>query len=197
MAAENPDAVSADYDYGVLRQRFFGDPVRVPALAAVRPVYHSLFADVKLSDALSTSAADAATLTCSSGGGFSYGETAIESVWRLFNRLPLQEYSEGATVVDLGSGIGNVVAAIALLGASGELSGRIARVQGVELLPSLHAIAADAIHKLENLTLPPSLPPNVLSLLSFSDSARHGGHAACLPWEAKVCTDGLLEQHLL
>ena len=53
----------------------------------------------------------------------------------------------GATVVDLGSGIGNVVAAAALLSTSGALGSdaHVYAVRGAELLPSLHAVAESAI----------------------------------------------------
>lgn len=51
----------------------------------------------------------------------------------------------GATVVDLGSGVGNVVAAVALLTAYEALEGAVAAVVGVELLPPLHRVAVQAL----------------------------------------------------
>ena len=85
----------------------------------------------------------------------------------------------GAHIVDLGSGIGNVVVAFALLAAAGEARGRVARVGGVELLPRLHAVAKAAVRSLlaqdqEEQSLPLPLPPCAVrcgDLLTDGDNA--------------------------
>lgn len=58
----------------------------------------------------------------------------------------------GAHVVDLGSGVGNVVVATALLQATGALGddNPLSSVTGVELLPTLHAVAASAVNGLRS-----------------------------------------------
>lgn len=55
----------------------------------------------------------------------------------------------GAFIVDLGSGIGNVVLGATLLSASGALSGPIGRFDGVELLPTLHKAGQKALDDLQ------------------------------------------------
>ena len=69
----------------------------------------------------------------------------------------------GAVVYDLGSGIGNVVVGVALLAASGALCG-VAEVHGVELLPTLHAAAEEALARLPTAagSFAPSLPPTAV-----------------------------------
>lgn len=153
---------SATSDAGRLEQRFFGDPPSVPALALVRPVLGNLFSRCKPADILAQSASDAASLKLSKGRtNFGYGETSVESIWRIVRVLDLSAYTRpgGANVVDLGSGVGNVVAAIALLAAAGVVNGRVARVNGVELLPNLCNVATEAID-----ALPAEAPPLALPL---------------------------------
>ena len=158
-------------DDGVVHERFFGDPERVAALALVRPLCHHLFSQLTLDDVVEMSAVDRTSLPVAQEGGFSYGETSIESVWRILSRIDLSVYEcrGGATVIDLGCGIGNVVVDIALLAATDTLSGRIARVHGIELLPTLHNIAEDAISALLALSPPPLTLPLPACSVSCAD----------------------------
>lgn len=171
--ADAARAAGASRDDAVLHERFFGDPDRVPALALVRPRYHGLFDCITMKEALKASAADVPTFKPSQNSGLAYGETAIESVWRILRGVDLSVFTctcsgdtsaaaaperercaicgrrrVGAHILDLGSGIGNVVVAFALLAAAGEARGQVARVEGVELLPRLHAVAEAAVRTL-------------------------------------------------
>ena len=148
------------------------EPDDEPIVAELRPVYHSLFNFLDLSDAVTASSDDTQELGLTREG-FTYGETDIGSVWSILRSVELASYTcrcaktkpggkppsrsnercsrcgmrrEGATIVDLGSGIANVVAAIALLSSSGALGdGRVTAVHGVELLPRLHAAGERAM----------------------------------------------------
>ncbi len=147
MAAE---AHHDSADDGALRDRFFGDPVQVPALALVRPIYRSIYQGACMKELLAASGTDAAALGLDHDCGIGYGETSLEAIWRILRKVDLRSYEPaGASVLDCGSGVGNVVVAVALLAAAGECcGGRVARVEGVELLPSLHALAASAVGEL-------------------------------------------------
>ena len=190
--ADAARAAGASRDDAALYERFFGDPDRVPALALVRPCYHALFGCITMKEALKASAADVPAYKASQNSGLAYGETAIESVWRILRGVDLSVYEcrcsgdtrpGGAHIVDLGSGIGNVVVAFALLAAAGEARGRVARVGGVELLPRLHAVAEAAVRSLlaqdqeeqsPATSLPLPLPPCAVrcgDLLTDGDNA--------------------------
>ena len=157
MAAEN--------DGCELSSHVTSDAEDVPEVARVRPFYRQTFANVSLDDAVKMSVDGTAALGIGRDG-FTYGETTLSSVWRIFSRIDFSDYSscfeggsddvqaddpqgsrprEGAVVVDLGSGIGNVVVGVALLCAAGVLEGAISAVRGVELLPTLHEAAAEAL----------------------------------------------------
>lgn len=185
------------------------DPTDPPAVAALLPVYRSLYRDfIDLSTAVEYSSLDTRELKLGRDG-FTYGETNLASVWRLWSATDLGQYScccattggattsreerpgkigagglahviacngrtgwafsddvsrhrrrcalcgrrvFGAAIVDLGSGIGNVVAATALIEASGALGDgqRIGSVIGVELLPRLHAAGEAAVARLRS-----------------------------------------------
>ena len=166
-----------------------------PAVASIRPVYREVFRNITLSDAVTLSSEGTQQLKIGRDG-FTYGETALGSVWRVMNRCDLAAYRcrcaepqlapsrqrhdaaglaylherggttiwefegddgearctlctkrpAGASIIDLGSGIGNVVIGIALIAASGALGAdvHVAAVHGVELLPTLHDVAVDA-----------------------------------------------------
>ena len=117
-------------------------------LAAIRPIFRSIYSFIDLSTAVTYSSEDTRALKLGRDG-FTYGETSLSSVRRVLDAVDLSSFPSGATILDLGSGIGNVVAAVALLAASGALgNGHITCVRGVELLPSLHGAALEACKRL-------------------------------------------------
>jgi ribosomal protein L37AE/L43A len=150
-----------------------------PAVAMVRGVYGAIFADITLSDCVELSIQGTQSLGLFRDG-FTYGETSLRTVWQILSQARLESYcceckkeesvnmrhddgnatlerclrcgkhTAGAVIVDLGSGIGNVVVGAALLAASGSLGPAcVGAVHGVELLPTLHRAAASALAKLE------------------------------------------------
>ena len=113
-----------------------------PLLRLVRPLYQSIFADLTLSDAVELSIEGTMALK-RDREGFTYGETHLASLREILRLIDLnQHFPSGASLVDLGSGIGNVVVGTALLASAGALNGRIKSVTGVELLPTLHSASA-------------------------------------------------------
>lgn len=198
-----------------------------PALDCIRPVYRELFQNITLSDAVTLSSEGTQQLKIGRDG-FTYGETALGSVWHLLGRVDLTAYRcrcakpllepshhrsdvaglslvqtggmsawsfdadgdsdmrrcsrcskrpAGAFIVDLGSGIGNVVVGLALISASGLLSddAKVAAVHGVELLPTLHDVAVGATRGLRewsssqqrpSATVPSKVPPASLPRVS-------------------------------
>ena len=166
MAAE---AYHDSADDGALRDRFFGDPVQVPALALVRPIYRSIYQGACMKELLAASGTDAAALGLDHDCGIGYGETSLEAIWRILRKVDLRSYEPaGASVLDCGSGVGNVVVAVALLAAAGECcGGRVARVEGVELLLELTVCSLCW----SNVGFPVFAPATVAVLQSRSESA--------------------------
>ena len=149
--ADEADRVNAAGEYEDLpaeeRVNFEDDAV----CQKVRPFYQAVFSFLSMSDTVEASV-DGTQQLGLSREGFTYGETRLGSVWRMLQHMHLSEYSNhgaGANLVDLGSGVGNVVVAAALLHASGRLSAPLASVRGFELLPPLHDVAATALERLE------------------------------------------------
>ena len=144
------------------------------AVARVRRCYTELYRHLSLNDTV-TMSADGTMQLGLGRDGFTYGETTLRSTWHLLQHVRLPEFAchcaspsdddqpptarcsvcglrgVGATIVDLGSGIGNVVVGAALLCAAGNLEGRVGSLHGVELLPTLHAAATDALARLPGL----------------------------------------------
>jgi len=161
--------MAAEADGDALSAHVSADADDAPSVASVRPYYRETFECFTLDDAVKLSVEGTAALGIGRDG-FTYGETALSSVWRILDAIDLRAYScvcqsnaentdltrcphcgqrpAGAVVADLGSGLGNVVVGVALLSASGGLRGRVAAVHGVELLPTLHDAAAIAVAKM-------------------------------------------------
>ena len=143
-----------------------GDSLEQKAeLAAARPLFHGVFSQYSTGDCLELSTEGTQALGLPREG-YTYGETSLHAVWQLLGAVNLASYTcdcaprattvsafercaicgrrqAGATLVDLGSGIGNVVVGMALLIATGEA--RAASVHGVELLLTLHRAAVSAL----------------------------------------------------
>lgn len=159
------------------------DPAPV---AAVREAYHTVFEHTTMSDCISLSIEGTQQLDINREG-FTYGESSLRAVYEVMSSIDLSAFAQadggeqdgrrrtGAVVYDLGSGIGNVVVGVALLAASGALCG-VAEVHGVELLPTLHAAAEEALARLPAAagSFAPSLPPTAVhcSDLLVHDFAR-------------------------
>ena len=159
------------------------DPAPV---AAVRDAYHTVFEHTTMSDCISLSIEGTQQLDINREG-FTYGESSLRAVYEVMSSIDLSAFAQadggeqdgrrrtGAVVYDLGSGIGNVVVGVALLAASGALCG-VAEVHGVELLPTLHAAAEEALARLPAAagSFAPSLPPTAVhcSDLLVHDFAR-------------------------
>lgn len=147
------------------------DPAPV---AAVREAYHTVFEHTTMSDCISLSIEGTQQLDINREG-FTYGESSLRAVYEVMSSIDLSAFAQadggeldgrrrtGAVVYDLGSGIGNVVVGVALLAASGALCG-VAEVHGVELLPTLHAAAEEALARLPAAagSFAPSLPPTAV-----------------------------------
>ena len=147
------------------------DPAPV---AAVREAYHTVFEHTTMSDCISLSIEGTQQLDINREG-FTYGESSLRAVYEVMSSIDLSAFAQadggeqdgrrrtGAVVYDLGSGIGNVVVGVALLAASGALCG-VAEVHGVELLPTLHAAAEEALARLPTAagSFAPSLPPTAV-----------------------------------
>ena len=147
------------------------DPAPV---AAVRDAYHTVFEHTTMSDCISLSIEGTQQLDINREG-FTYGESSLRAVYEVMSSIDLSAFAQadggeqdgrrrtGAVVYDLGSGIGNVVVGVALLAASGALCG-VAEVHGVELLPTLHAAAEEALARLPTAagSFAPSLPPTAV-----------------------------------
>ena len=175
--ADEADRLSGRGDYEGTPQDFSDDP---EAVAAIRPLYHRVYGDLGGMSTVVSLSADGTRALGLGRDGFTYGETALSSVWRVLCSVSLDSYTfdcsnrlvvkvgaagneewiwrdrmarceqcgrrpAGASIVDLGSGVGNVVTAAALLASSGALMGGVARLDGVELLPTLHAAGQRAL----------------------------------------------------
>ena len=138
-------------------------------LTAVRDIYRRLFAGITLSDCVEMSTEGTMSLSISRQG-FTYGETGLQSLWQLLRAADLPSYCcdcdgdhgpsaderctccglrrFGACIVDLGAGIGNVVAGMALLVAAGLV--RASSLHGVELLPTLHCASEQTLSDLRD-----------------------------------------------
>ena len=153
-------------------------------LAVVRSLFCALFASRTLSDCIELSIEGTGELNLNRRG-FTYGETGLKALLTMLQAAELQSYCcncvplralagdqrctecgrrfAGAAVVDLGSGIGNLVVGAALLAAAKLV--RVSSVCGVELLPPLHHAAVAIISELTSrgdsgrVSLPAPLPP--------------------------------------
>ena len=196
------------------------------AVRHVRPLYRRTFEAVSLNDAV-TMSADGTIMLGLGRDGFTYGETTLSSVWQVLRQVDLGSYrcrcersapeqdadatarcSEcglhraGASIVDLGSGIGNVVVGVALLAATGELPSQVGAVAGVELLPTLHAAATQALDRLhrdmatgsEPVTPPLPLPLPPCTLHCACLEAYGLGDCDVVYMASTVFEDALLER---
>ena len=131
-------------------------------LSRARALIASVFAGASYSDSISDSIEGTEELGVSRRG-FTYGETGLLSTLALLRAAELPSYCckcghgglpdrrcttcglrpSGAAIVDLGSGIGNVVVGASLLVAAALV--RASSVRGVELLPTLHRVATLAV----------------------------------------------------
>ena len=152
-------------------------------LLPVRQILDRVFAARELSDSVELSNAGSAALGLSRSG-LTYGETELPSLLRVLRLAELPSYCcactsgraaphlrcahcgrrpAGAAIFDLGSGMGNVVAAVAAMAAARLIS--VHAVRGVELLPTLHSASRDSLAELRLLcahpdtVLPVPLPP--------------------------------------
>ena len=111
------------------------------------------------------------------GHGLVYGEFDLSFFSRLLDAAgPL----EGDTFVDLGSGVGRLVLAAALLHPDSWIS-----CHGIELLPELHNAAIDARLQLDNLPPPHCSIP--LAPCEYSVLDVYGTGAAAALGNADVC----------
>ena len=140
----------------------------VEELAAIRALFYSVFEQLTLSDSIELSNQGTAELDLMRTG-FTYGETGLQATLQVLRAVDLPSFCckckhceprstehrchvcglrpSGASIVDLGSGIGNVVVGIALL-----VGGAIARassVSGVELLRPLHRTGSHLFETLQ------------------------------------------------
>lgn len=144
-------------------------------LAPARAIFHSLFHHLSLSDAIEMSGEGSEELDLPSRAGYTYGETSLSSILHMLRAAQTSSFccacgdgaaasshssdgssqrcqfcgrrDSGATIVDLGSGLGNVVVGTALLVSAGLVSA--SRVRGVEALPTLHRAAAGILAELQ------------------------------------------------
>ena len=111
-------------------------------LETAREIFYDLFKHLSLSDAIELSGEGTAELDLYRAG-YTYGETSLQSILRLLRAASPHSYPGGASIVDLGSGIGNVVVGTALLAAAALV--HASSVRGVELLPPLHRTASSVL----------------------------------------------------
>ena len=77
--ADEADRLAGVGDYAGAPHDFSDDP---RAIAAIRPLYHRLYKDFSMSTAVELSA-DGTRALGLGRDGFTYGETALSSVWRV------------------------------------------------------------------------------------------------------------------
>lgn len=108
----------------------------------------------------------------------------------------------GAILLDVGSGVGNVLVGAALLEATGRLDGPLSELRGVEKLPTLHAAAVDALERLTawgactagpGLVLPRPLPSCTVSCEDLEE-CDHLAQADIVYMASTVFEDALLER---
>jgi hypothetical protein len=136
-------------------------------MQCVCTIFDGLFSR-SLADNIELSTAGTAELKLTRRG-WTYGETNLESLLLMLRAADLPSYcctcslppadhharcercgkrAAGAVILDLGSGCGNVVVAVALMVAS-TLLPTAAVVRGIELLPTLHRAAAKSVSELQ------------------------------------------------